>query len=1000
MGSEGGFEFKEIKKLKFVAFTIEQIEKAFITNNEVARFYVDQTKISDSPNYNIIADYLTGKSNSLPRIQLDQSTYVWIQVLNLLNDIVNPTANDQLVLNVIKHPDLALFMNHFFQHWLLQYALKHNDKNSLQAVIGQFKSIGMNDDDVFNYFIANVHFDDEKDLRIENTLLKQFLIEFIKKSKKLAYPQTVYPGLSVSWSLFYFKLLEEAKPELAKEYVLYGVYAENNYSIDFFDDYRNGYYMNSILSFIQNHQNPNLRTVQLKFAAALQLYEISRAKYETVALELSLHYLDYLTVHHPKEKWESGFHLSEFKDTDLSYIPFSSCAFHILFKRDSSKALSALNDFFAKKVFVPLNTIHVIHHHLGREAFPFVEMAILSDNGGIDHYRRLIGFMQREFQPTQYLSLLWKLAGNKSRPIRELVAKIVGENDIEAERKAIELLENKSADVRQTAALILTQFSSNAASEAIVKVLNKESNDNARDILLTAVANTLPEATNKKFIDAMVLAAKERGKLNKPVEAWLEETALPPLYNHSGKQLDNQAVRFLLYRMSRVKEMRSDLEAKYIIQDIDKNSSAEFALELIKRYIDKGAKPEYKWLIALAALLGNDSVVDKIRVTINKWIDENRYKMAEYGVGALALQGSDKALRWVEWYSRKYKNKKANVGAAALVALEIAAEELGITIHELGDRIVPDFGFDGLFKHFVIDGEEYRAFIDSNFKIAFFNENNKKLKSLPAAAGAELKEEFKAIGKEVRDIVRSQSSRLEYYLIIQRRWNYEPWQKFFLQNPVMFIYATKLLWGVYDSNGKLTQTFLCNEDTSLADINGDEINIDTFAVIGIVYPSQLDATTLQQWKKQFFDLSIESIFPQLDRRMPDLKDIDLSQSIITKFNNRQMVTGSIRSTLERYGWHKGPTGDGGMLESFNLLHAESNIEAILEIEGVGAGYGWGGDEKLGRLYVIDKSKVKQRWFNPPQNNDDDRLVKLKDVPPIFLYEMLAAVESIKEMEKG
>ena len=227
-----------------------------------------------------------------------------------------------------------------------------------------------------------------------------------------------------------------------------------------------------------------------------------------------------------------------------------------------------------------------------------------------------------------------------------------------------------------------------------------------------------------------------------------------------------------------------------------------------------------------------------------------------------------------------------------------------------------------------------------------------------------------------------------------------PREKFFLQNPVMFIYATKLLWGEYDGKGKLLQTFLCNEDTSLIDVDSNEINIGASSLIGIVHPSQLDDALLQQWKKQFFDLSIESIFPQLERKIPDLKDIDLSRSIITKYNGKHMVTGSIRSTLERYGWHKGPVGDGGMLESFNLLYGDGAMEAILEIEGVGAGYGWGGDEKLERLYVIDKSKIRQRWFSRPQNDNDDRLIKLKDIPSIFFSEMLAAIESIKEQDKA
>jgi hypothetical protein len=590
------------------------------------------------------------------------------------------------------------------------------------------------------------------------------------------------------------------------------------------------------------------------------------------------------------------------------------------------------------------------------------------------------------------------MAGNKSKQLKELVANIVVTNDPDAEKKAIDLLKSKSADVRQTAALVLTYFSSPAANAAIAETLSAETSDNARDILLQALASSLPEKADDNFIKTMVAAARERGKLGKPVEAWLDENSLPSLYDHSGKQLSNEYVRFLLYRMSRVKEMRSDIEAKYILQQIDKEKAPEFALELIKLYVEKNAKPEYKYLMALAALLGNEPVVDKIRITTNKWMEENRYKMAEYGVGALALQGSNKALRWVEWYSRKYRSKKANVGAAALAALETAAEELGITAHELGDRIVPDFGFDGLFKHFTIDGDDYRAFIDSNFKIAFFNENNKKLKSLPAGAGAELKEEFKTIAKEVRDIVKSQSSRLEYYLIVQRRWSYEQWRRFFLQNPVMFIYATKLLWAVFE-NDKLVKAFICNEDTSVIDINNDEISLDSTAIIGIVHPSQLDAGSLQQWKKVFFDLAIESIFPQLERKIPDMNGIDLSKCIITKFENKQMVQGSIRSTLERFGWHKGITGDGGMLQSFNLLYADGKMEAVLEIEGVGAGYGWGGDEKLGRLYIIDKTKITQRWFTYPQNDNDERLIKLRDVPSIFLNEILAAVETIRQAEK-
>jgi hypothetical protein len=447
--------------------------------------------------------------------------------------------------------------------------------------------------------------------------------------------------------------------------------------------------------------------------------------------------------------------------------------------------------------------------------------------------------------------------------------------------------------------------------------------------------------------------------------------------------------------MSRVKAMRSDLEARLVINRLDRERSADFALHLIKLFIDKNTKPEYKYLLALSALLGNEAVADKIRITIDKWIEDGRFKMAEYGVGALALQGSNKALRWVELYSRKYRAKKANVGAAAIVALEAAAEELNITVFELGDRIVPDFGFEGLFREFTIDGDNYRAFIDSNFKIAFFNDDNKKLKTIPSNADSALKDEFKAIAKEVRDVVKSQSSRLEHYLVVQRRWNTEQWQQFFLTNPVMFMYATKLLWGIYEKN-VLKQCFCCQEDTTLMDVEDNEFSLEPDVQIGIVHPLQLSADDLKKWQQKFFDLAIEPVFPQLDRTIYHLAPEDKQVTMVRTFDGTKTEVGSIKSTLEKYGWRKGPAVDNGAIDTFFKDDYENNVMAVLGVEGVfAAGFDSDMDPELGRLYFRARPTERNQWIREPKDDKDPVLILLGNLPEVFYSEVMSALKAIK-----
>jgi len=663
--------------------------------------------------------------------------------------------------------------------------------------------------------------------------------------------------------------------------------------------------------------------------------------------------------------------------------------------------LQILTEWFEQKVFIHQQCLLIIHQYLGDDAFTYFQKALATANSpaGTSYYQDLLSSTAKLFSPTLYLPLVWSFVNTKSKPIKQLIANIVAANDAEFEDKAIALLQHKNGETRQTAASMLNYSNSAKAIDAIMQILHTETNETVRDILLQTVAEVLPKTATQDFVAEMINAASKRGKLDKPIETWLDEASLPPLFYKDGATLNTSTIRFLLYRMSRVKTMCSDIEAKYIIDQIDKEKSSDFVLHLIQLFRDKEAKAELKWMMALSAMLGNDLVVDKIRITTNSWIEENRFKMAEYGVGALALQGSDKALRWVEWYSRKFRSKKANVGAAALVALENAAIELGISTHELGDKIVPDFGFEGLFKTFEIDGQEYRAFIDSKFKIAFFNQDNKQLKALPANADSTLKDEFKTIAKEVRDIVKSQSPRLEYYLIIQRKWTTEQWQQFFLNNPIMFIYATKLVWGIYNTEGALQQTFICNDDTTVINVESDEIELPDNAQIAIVHPSQLSAELLKQWQHFLYKQSIEQVFPQLERKLPNLENIDVSKSILYQFVDKHMATGSTRSTLEKSGWHKGPTGDGGYLSSINLSYQEKHLEAVLEVEGIGAGFGWGGDEKLGRLYVIDTSKVKSKWMMYAKDESDEKLVPFNKLPQIYLTEMLAAIQSIKPAEQ-
>ena len=244
--------------------------------------------------------------------------------------------------------------------------------------------------------------------------------------------------------------------------------------------------------------------------------------------------------------------------------------------------------------------------------------------------------------------------------------------------RAIPLLKHQKVDRRAWAVKLLSTVGSASALSAIESRLDEEPDDEVRDSMLLALdaaqAASGKEVTRAEIADRVSRAAK---KLQAPLAAWLDESRLPALRYTDGAPLEPDTTRFLLYRQSRAREMRPDVEARPLYALIDRASSGDFALELLKQFAATKADAADRWALAVSGLLGDDRVVPTLNSLIQHWADSARGKMAEYGVQALALLATDVALTTVDALSLRYRTKKKNVGAAAVEAFAEAAEAAG-----------------------------------------------------------------------------------------------------------------------------------------------------------------------------------------------------------------------------------------------------------------------------------------------------------------------------------
>jgi uncharacterized protein DUF4132/HEAT repeat protein len=594
---------------------------------------------------------------------------------------------------------------------------------------------------------------------------------------------------------------------------------------------------------------------------------------------------------------------------------------------------------------------------------------------------------------------LWGLLVHKSKPVRDAAARGLAKLGDTVLPRAGKLLLEKKADVRQAAVTLLTSINSAAALKLLEKRVDDETDDNVRDAILLGLESAWAASgrkVTKKDVQARIARAAE--KLKEFPVSWIKEAKLPALKFKDGKPVGKEAVRYLLYRQSRAKEIRADVEAKALYGMIDRSKSGDFALEIVKGFLGSKADAADRWALTLAGLLGDDRMVPVLNQQIKQWADSSRGKMAEYAVEALSLLGSDAALLTIDALAIRYRSKNKNVGRAAVEAFAAAAENLGITPEELGDRVVPWLGFEPG-KPRIIDcgSKKVEARIGLDLKLRFVDlEKNKPVASLPKTAPKEAVAEFKELGATLREVVKAQVLRLENLMVRQHRWEASRWNKLFPVHPLLLPLAARIVWGAYNDSGTLQLTFRALEDRTFTQASDEPCAFPKAGTIGIVHPLELSEEDRRAWQTHLADYEITPPFPQMERPVVLLTPDRADKKALTDYAGININGMTFKGRADRLGWSRGSVIDAGGISSYAKSFPAAGVDVFLGLDGMYIGIDMYSEIKLQDAFFVKSGSVKtgSYTYDEPANEKDNRVLRFGDVPPIVYSEVLGDLQKI------
>ncbi len=363
---------------------------------------------------------------------------------------------------------------------------------------------------------------------------------------------------------------------------------------------------------------------------------------------------------------------------------------------------------------------------------------------------------------------------------------------------------------------------------------------------------------------------------------------------------------------------------------------------------------------------------------------------AAIGNACLFVLFKSKGLEGIGHLSRlKLRIKQASTQAMIDKYLAEAAKAQGITVTEIEDLAVDDYGLQDGKRRWVYDDYAFELEVIGAGKIQqqWYKPDGSPQKSEPTAVktnhAAKLKK-MKLVIKQIEQASTAQRDRMDRMLRSDRKMQGSYFQQFYLQHGLMSFLAKKLLWNFHQDGATTTAIWSA---AGWLNAEGKPVTITDNAEVTLWHPALSSLADIKAWRAFLMEMEILQPMKQAFREVYLLTDAEVNTRIYSNRMAAHMLKQhQFNSLAKGRGWKYALLGaydDGREGELASLHLPEFGLRAEYWVTGVNSDGEWN-DTGIWNYIATDQVRF--------VNTSTGQPVELIDVPAIAFSEAMRDVD--------